>query len=47
VDLATVGARDRRHLSQAIRGKDHAAAQCWDAIKRRSRDETEKPNTVN
>jgi hypothetical protein len=29
-----------------IRGKDHAAARCWDAVKQRSRGETEKFKTV-
>ena len=33
--------------SHAIRGKDHAAAQCWDDIMQRSRSEIEKPKTVN
>ena len=33
--------------SHAIRGKDHAAAQCWDDIMQRSRVEVEKTKTVN
>jgi hypothetical protein len=33
--------------SHAIRGKDHAAAQCWDDIMQRSRSETDKSKTVN
>jgi integrase len=55
VDLATVSARLGHSsvrttadiYSHAIRGKDHAAAQCWDAIMQRSRSETEKSKTVN
>ena len=33
--------------SHAIRGKDHAAAQCWDDIMQRARWEAEKSKTVN
>ena len=33
--------------SHAIRGKDHAAAQCWDEIMQRARGETDKSKTVN
>jgi hypothetical protein len=33
--------------SHAIRGKDHAAAQCWDDIMQRARGEAEKSKTVN
>lgn len=55
VDLATVSARlghssVRRTAdiySHAVRGKDHAAAQCWDNIMERSRSEAEKSKTVN
>ena len=55
VDLATVSARLGHSsarttadiYSHAIRGKVHAAAQCWDDIMQRSRGETEKSNTVN
>jgi len=55
VDLATVSARlghSSVHTtadiySHAIRGKDHAAAQCWDNIMQRSRAETEKTKTLN
>jgi len=32
--------------SQAIRGKDHAAAQSWDDIMQRARGEAEKSKTV-
>ena len=34
------------HSHHAIRGKDHAAAQCWDDIMQRARGETEKSKTV-
>lgn len=55
VDLATVSARLGHSsvrttadiYSHAIRGKDHAAAQCWDDIMQRSRDEADKFGTVN
>jgi integrase len=55
VDLATVSARLGHSsvrttadiYSHAIRGKDHAAALCWDEIMQRSRGETEKSKTVN
>src|SRR5580658_1951358 len=55
VDLATVSARLGHSsvrttadiYSHAIRGKDHAAAQCWDDIMQRARSETEKSDTVN
>ena len=55
VDLATVSARLGHSsvrttadiYSHAIRGKDHAAAQCWDDIMQRSRVEVEKSKTVN
>jgi len=55
VDLATVSARLGHSsvrttadiYSHAIRGKDHAAAQCWDDIMQRARSETEKSKTVN
>jgi len=55
VDLATVSARLGHSsvrttadiYSHAIRGKDHAAAQCWDNIMQRSRAETEKTKTLN
>ena len=55
VDLATVSARLGHSsvrttadiYSHAIRGKDHAAAQCWDYIMQRSRGEAEKTNSVN
>jgi integrase len=55
VDLATVSARLGHSsvrttadiYSHAIRGKDHAAAQCWDEIMQRARSETEKSKTVN
>jgi hypothetical protein len=55
VDFATVTARLGHSsvrttadiYSHAIRGKDHAAAQCWDDIIQRSRGETEKSKTVN
>ena len=55
VDLATVSARLGHSsvrttadiYSHAIRGKDHAAAQCWDDIMRRSRGEAEKSKAVN
>jgi integrase len=55
VDLATVSARLGHSsvrttadiYSHAIRGKDHAAARCWDDIMQRSRSETEKSKTVN
>ena len=55
VDLATVSARLGHSsvrttadiYSHAIRGKDHAAAQCWDDIMQRSRGETEKSKSVN
>jgi hypothetical protein len=55
VDLATVSARLGHSsvrttadiYSHAIRGKDHAAAQCWDGIMQRSRGEAEKSKTVN
>jgi integrase len=55
VDLATVSARLGHSsvrttadiYSHAIRGKDHAAAQCWDDIMQRSRGEAEKSRTVN
>ena len=54
VDLATGSARLGHSsvrttadiYSHAIRGKDHAAAQCWDAIIQRSR-EAEKSKTIN
>lgn len=53
VDLATVSARLGHSsvrttadiYSHAIRGKDHAAAQCWDEIMQRAR--AEKPKGVN
>jgi len=53
VDLATVSARLGHSsvrttadiYSHAIRGKDHAAAQCWDEIMQRARGE--KPKGVN
>jgi len=53
VDLATVSARLGHSsvrttadiYSHAIRGKDHAAAQIWDDIMQRARDE--KPKSVN
>jgi hypothetical protein len=32
---------------RTIRGKDRAAAQCWDDIMQRSRSETDKSKTVN
>jgi integrase len=55
VDLATVSARLGHSsvrttadiYSHAIRGKDHAAAQCWDDIMQRARGEAEKSKTVN
>jgi integrase len=55
VDLATVSARLGHSsvrttadiYSHAIRGKDHAAAQCWDEIMQRARGETDKSKTVN
>ena len=55
VDLATVSARLGHSsvrttadiYSHAIRGKDHAAARCWDDIMQRSRVEVEKSKTVN
>ena len=55
VDIATVSARLGHSsvrttadiYSHAIRGKDHAAAQCWDDIMQRARSETEKSKTVN
>ncbi len=55
VDLATVSARLGHSsvrttadiYSHAIRGKDHAAAQCWDDIMQRSRGEAEKSKAVN
>jgi integrase len=55
VDLATVSARLGHSsvrttadiYSHAIRGKDHAAAQCWDDIMRRARGDAEKSKTVN
>src|ERR1051325_8349893 len=55
VDLATVSARLGHSsvrttadiYSHAIRGKDHAAALCWDDIMKRSRGEAEKSTTVN
>jgi integrase len=55
VDLATVSARLGHSsvrttadiYSHAIRGKDHAAAQCWDDIMQRSRSETENSKGVN
>ena len=55
VDLATVSARLGHSsvrttadiYSHAIRGKDHAAAQCWDDVMQRARGETEKSKTVN
>jgi site-specific recombinase XerD len=53
VDLTTVSSRLGHSsvrttadiYSLAIRGKDHAAAQCWDAIMQRAREE--KPKGVN
>jgi len=55
MDLATVSARLGHSsvrttadiYSHAIRGKDHAAAQCWDEIMQRARYEVEKSKTVN
>jgi len=55
VDLATVSARLGHSsvrttadiYSHAIRGKDHAAAMCWDDIMQRARGEAEKSKTVN
>lgn len=55
MDLATVSARLGHSsmrttadiYSHAIRGKDHAAAKCWDDIMQRSRGEAEKSKTVN
>jgi hypothetical protein len=55
VDLATVSARLGHSsvrttadiYSHAIRGKDHVAAQCWDDIMQRSREETEKSKSIN
>jgi integrase len=55
VDLATISERmghssvtpTANIYAHAIRGKDHAAAQCWDDIMQRSRGEREKSKTVN
>jgi hypothetical protein len=55
VDLATASERFGHSsvattaaiYSHAIRGKDHAAAQCWDDIMQRARGEAEKSKTVN